>query len=213
MKAGLEKTVWYDAWRPAGMKSRPDMFTNRSEKDHAAYQRILGSIYSLSSVLKSEPGLNTTGEVFLQRLDEFADKGEEFDFGLWLEMYCYDNIGLVFFGEQFGFLKDSIDYGGYIAAVHKSMPFLHILASAPTYARPLLMMTALAIPSLFRAVLAIDGVKKTAERETYKAQARTEEASAKRVDMTSQMLGIVHEKGLKNNFGLREIVSENWTAV
>jgi hypothetical protein len=213
MKAGLEKTVWYDAWRPAGMKSRPDMFTNRSEKDHAAYQRILGGIYSLSSVLKSEPGINKTGEVFLQRLDEFADKGEEFDFGLWLEMYCYDNIGLVFFGKQFGFLRDSIDYGGYIAAVHKSLPFLHIIASAPTYARPFLMMTALAIPSLFKAVLAVDGVKKTAERETYEAQARTEEASAKRVDMTSQMLGIVREKGATNNFDIREIMSENWTAV
>jgi hypothetical protein len=27
------------------------------------------------------------------------------------------------------------------------------------------------------------------------------------------MLGIVREKGEKNNFGVREIVSENWTAV
>jgi hypothetical protein len=189
------------------------MFTNRSEKDHAAYQRILGHIYSLSSVIKSEPGLDKTGELLIQRLDEFADRGEEFDFGLWLEMYCYDNIGLVFFGKQFGFLKDSIDYGGYIAAVHKSLPFLAVIAMAPTYIRPFLMMTAIAIPSLFKAVLAIDGVKKTAERETYAAQARTEEASAKRVDMTSQMLGIVRDKGTKSNFGLREIVSENWTAV
>lgn len=209
----LEKTVWYDAWRPAGMKSRPDMFTNRSEKDHAAYQRILGHVYSLTSVLKSEPNLDETGKLFLQRLDEFSDRGEEFDFGLWLEMYCYDNIGVVFFGKQFGFLKDSIDYGGYIMAVHKALPFLAIIAMAPTYIRPFLMTGAIAIPKLFKAVLAVDGIKKTAERETYEAQARTEEATAKRVDMTSQLLGIVREKGEKSNFGLREIVSENWTAV
>jgi hypothetical protein len=213
MKDPLEKTVWYDAWRPAGMKSRPDMFTNRSEKDHAAYQRVLGGTYSLTSVLKSEPELDTTGDIFMQRLGEFADRGEEFNFGLWLEMYCYDNIGIVFFGQQFGFLKDSIDYGGYIAAVHKSMPFLHLLASSPAYARPFLMLGAIAIPSMFKAVIAINGVKETAERETHQAQARTEEATAKRVDMTSQMLGIVREKGEKNNFGVREIVSENWTAV
>jgi hypothetical protein len=213
MKDPLEKTVWYDAWRPAGMKSRPDMFSNRSEKDHAAYQRVIGHIYSLTSVLKSESELNATGELFIQRLGEFADRGEEFNFGLWLEMYCYDNIGVVFFGQSFGFLKDSIDFGGYISAVHRSMPFLHILASAPAYIRPFLMICAIAIPSMLKAVLAVDGVRKTAERETYEAQARTEEATAKRVDMTSQMLGIVREKGEKNNFSVREIVSENWTAV
>jgi hypothetical protein len=189
------------------------MFTNRSEKDHASYQRVLGHVYSLSSVLKSEPELDKCKELFVQRLDEFADRNEEFDFGIWLEMFCYDNIGIVFFGKQFGFLKDSIDYCGYIAAVHKAMPFLAILAMTPVYARPFLMVGALAVPSLFKAVLAVDGVKKTAERETYEAQARTEETTAKRVDMTSQMLSVVREKGEKNNFGLREIVSENWTAV
>jgi hypothetical protein len=213
LKNPLEKTVWYDAWRPAGMNSRPDMFTNRSEKDHAAYQRILGHVYSLTSVLKSEPALDETRELFIQRLDEFAHRNEEFDFGLWLEMYAYDNIGVVFFGKQFGFLKDSIDYGGYINAVHKALPFLAILAMAPAYARPFLMVGAVIVPSLLKAVIAVDGVKKTAERETYAAQARTEEASAKRVDMTSQMLGIVRDKGEKNNFGVNEIISENWTAV
>jgi len=213
LKDPLEKTVWYDAWRPAGMNSRPDMFSNRSEKDHAAYQRVVAHVYSLTSVLKSESELNATGDLFIQRLDEFADRGEEFNFGLWLEMYCYDNIGVIFFGQQFGFLKDSTDYGDYIAAVHKSMPFLHILASSPAYIRPFLMIGAAAIPSMLKAVIAVDGVKKTAERETYGAQARTKEATAKRADMTSQMLGIVREKGAKNNFGVREIVSENWTAV
>jgi hypothetical protein len=195
------------------MKSRPDMFTNRSEKDHAAYQRVLGHVYSLSSVLRSEPELDKSKNLFVQRLNEFADRNEEFDFGIWLEMFCYDNIGVVFFGKHFGFLKDSIDYGGYITAVHKAMPFLAILAMSPVYVRPFLMMSALVVPSLFKAVLAVDGVKKTAERETYEAQARTNETTAKRVDMTSQLLGIVRDKGEKNNFGLREIVSENWTAV
>jgi hypothetical protein len=213
LKDPLEKTVWYDAWRPAGMNSRTDMFTNRSEKDHAAYQRVIAHIYSLTSVLKSEPALDEARDVFIQRLDEFADRNEEFDFGLWLEMYAYDNIGVVFFGKQFGFLKDSTDYGGYIQAVHKAMPFLNTLAATPSYARPLLMVGALAVPSLLKAVIAVDGVKKTAQRETYAAQARTEEASAKRVDMTSQMMGIVREKGEKSNFGVNEIVSENWVAV
>jgi hypothetical protein len=189
------------------------MFTNRSEKDHASYQRVLGHVYSLSSVLKSEAKLDESKEVFVQRLDEFADRNEEFDFGIWLEMFCYDNIGVIFFGKQFGFLRDSIDYGGYIASVHSAMPFLNILAMSPAYVRPFLMVGALAVPSLFKAVLAVHGVKTTAERETYEAQARTEETTAKRVDMTSQLMGIVRDKGEKSNFGTREIVSENWVAV
>jgi hypothetical protein len=213
LKAPLEKTVWYDAWRPAGMHSRRDMFTNTSEKDHASYQRVIGHIYSLTSVLKSEPGIDEIAQLFVQRLDEFAESGAAFDFGLWLEMFAYDNIGVVFFGKQFGFLKDSIDYGGYIAAVHYAMPLLGLLASSPPYARPFLMGSVLAIPKLLKSVIAVGGVKTTAERETYAAQARTEEDSAKRVDMTSQMLGIAREKGEKNNFSVREIVSENWTAV
>ncbi|KAJ4363553.1 hypothetical protein N0V83_009849 [Neocucurbitaria cava] len=194
----LEKTPW---------------FTNRSEKDHSAYRKTLGHIYSLSSILKSESLLDESGSLFLQRLDGFADKNEAFDFGLWLEMFCYDNIGVIFFGKQFGFLKDGVDYGGYIGAVHQAMPFLHVLASAPAYVRPFLMGGAVVIPRLLKAVIAITDVTKTAERETYEAQARTESATAKRVDMTSLMLGVMREKGEKDNFGLREIVSENWTAV
>ncbi|KAF2819337.1 cytochrome P450 [Ophiobolus disseminans] len=213
LKSPLEKTPWYDAWRPAGMNSRPDMFTNRSERDHAAYQRIVAHIYSLSSVMKSEPGIDQTVQLFIRRLGEFADSDQEFDFGLWLEMFAYDNIGVVFFGHQFGFLQDSVDYGGYIQAVHKSLPFLGILAMSPAYARPFLMLSAITVPSLLKAVIAVSGVKRLAERETYEAQARAEEARAKRVDMTSQLLGIMREKGEKNNFSVREIVSENWTAV
>jgi hypothetical protein len=213
LKAPLEKTVWYDAWRPAGMKSRPDMFTNRSEKDHAAYQRIVVHIYSLTSVLKSEPGLDETVRLFIERLDAFADRGEKFDYGLWLEMFAYDSIGVVFFGKQFGFLKDRVDYGGYIEAVHRSLPLLGILAMSPPYLRPILMAGALTMLKLFKAVIAVGGVYTTAERETLAAQARAEEDSAKQVDMRSQMLRIVRDKGAKNNFGVREIMLENWNAV
>jgi hypothetical protein len=188
-------------------------FTNRSEVDHAAYQRLVAHVYSLSNVLRCEPELDKAVSLFIQRLGEFADSKKAFDFGLWLEMYAYDNIGVVFFGKQFGFMKDRIDYGNYIESVHQAMPFLHILASAPAYARPFLMGGAACVPRLLKAVLAVDGVKKTAERETYEAQARAEADTAKRVDVTSSLLGVMREKGEKNNFGLREIVSENWTAV
>jgi hypothetical protein len=84
-------------------------------------------------------------------------------------MYAYDNTGVVFFGKRFGFMKDRINYGNYVESVHPAMPFFHVLASAPTYARRFLMGGATCIPKLLKAVLAVDGVKKTAERETYES--------------------------------------------
>jgi hypothetical protein len=82
----LEKTDWYRPWRPQGLNSQPDLFTQTNEKAHAAYRRIVGGVYSLSSILKNEPGLDETLELFLERLGSFADSNEAFDFGLWLEM-------------------------------------------------------------------------------------------------------------------------------
>jgi hypothetical protein len=128
-------------------------------------------------------------------------------------MLCYDNIGVVFFGKQFGFLKDCIDYQDYIKSVHLAMPFLHVLASAPAYLRPSLAAGAACVPKLLKALIAADGIKKTAEKETHEAQARTQADAAKRADVTSALLGVMREKGEKNDFGLDEIISENWTAM
>lgn len=82
----LQKTDWYGPWRPKGLNSQPDLFTQTDEKAHTAYRRIVGGVYSLSSILKSEPKLDEVLELFLERLGGFADRGESFDFGLWLEM-------------------------------------------------------------------------------------------------------------------------------
>lgn len=82
----LKKTGWYHPWRPQGLDSQPDLFTQTDEKAHSAYRRIVGGVYSLSSILKSEPGLDATLGLFLERLGSFADSNEEFDFGFWLEM-------------------------------------------------------------------------------------------------------------------------------
>lgn len=188
-------------------------FTNLSEKAHTAHRRLIGHVYSVSSVLKCETGLDETVLLFNQRLGEFADRQEAFDFGLWLEMYAYDNIGVAFFGKQFGFLKDSVDYKGYIKAVHDSMPFFHFIASSPQFLRPFFIAGALAIPKLRKALIAAGEVEQTAKRETFEAQARAEMDTEKRVDVTSQLLGIVRSKGKEHNWGIKEVVSENWTAV
>lgn len=62
------------------------MFTDDNEKHHTAHRRTVGQVYTLSSMLKNEGALDETMNLFMQRIGEFADQNEAFDFGLWLEM-------------------------------------------------------------------------------------------------------------------------------
>lgn len=90
----LQKTDWYKPWRPSGLNSQPDLFTQTNEKAHSAYRKIVGGVYSFSSIAKNEPNMDGILDLFMERLKSFADKGEPFDFGLWLEMYeTHDHLG------------------------------------------------------------------------------------------------------------------------
>lgn len=75
------------------------------------------------------------------------------------------------------------------------------------------MIGAVLVPSLLKAVIAVEGIKKTAQKETKTAMARTAEATSKRRDIISQLLAIVHDKGEKVNFSHKEVTSEMWTGM
>lgn len=91
VQKALQKTDWYVPWRPKGLGSQPDLFTQTDEKAHTTYRRIVGGVYSTSSILKSEVGLDEMLDLFMERLAGFADRGEAFDFGLWLEMWVFSS--------------------------------------------------------------------------------------------------------------------------
>ena len=82
----LEKTDWYLTYRAVNLGPSPDLFTDDNEKHHAAHRRTVGSVYTLSSILKNERTLDELLTLFGKRLGEFADREEDVDFGLWLEM-------------------------------------------------------------------------------------------------------------------------------
>lgn len=87
MQKPLEKTVWYLPWRafPA-FHERPDMFTTLLGKDHAAYKKIIAGTLTMGSVLRNEDQMDDCVRLFINRMGEFADREEPFDFGFWLEM-------------------------------------------------------------------------------------------------------------------------------
>jgi len=127
--------------------------------------------------------------------------------------YSFDNVGVALFGQAFGFLKDSVDYRGYIHAVHLAMPFLTLLTVTPYYVRPFLLLVAVCIPPLLKAVLAVEDIKKSAIIETKSAMDRSSEVTGKRPDLLSQLLAIVQDKGEKVNYSHKEITSDMWVGM
>jgi len=93
------------------------------------------------------------------------------------------------------------------------MPFLTLLTVTPYYIRPILLLVAVCIPRLLKAVLAIEDIKKSAIVETKAAMERTSEVTEKRPDLLSQLLAIVQEKGEKVNYSHREITSDMWVGM
>lgn len=110
------------------------------------------------------------------------------------DRFSFDGVGTVFFGNPFGFIKDSVDYGGYINAVHTAMPLNSVVAMAPQWLRPVILYCGIAIPKVFKAIMAADGIRKTAVRETDIAQARAQDLTSKRTDVLSQILSIKNQK-------------------
>ncbi|KAJ4248574.1 hypothetical protein NW757_008222 [Fusarium falciforme] len=75
-----------DFYTPFALHLSPneDLFIQRAEKHHSYRRRFVNNIYSLKSVLESEPFIDQVTAVFRTRLDEFAVSGQIIDIGLWL---------------------------------------------------------------------------------------------------------------------------------
>lgn len=93
------------------------------------------------------------------------------------------------------------------------MPFLTLLTVTPYYVRPFLLLVAVCIPRLLKAVLAIEDIKKSAIVETNAALERSHDVTGKRPDLMSQLLAIVQERGEKVNYSHREITSDMWVGM
>ncbi|KAJ5588333.1 cytochrome P450 pisatin demethylase [Penicillium hordei] len=109
-----QKSDWYDAWNFSSDLSLTNLFSERSSKKHAEDRKKVASLYSMTSLVAYEPFVDDCIEIFKQRLDEFAMKGQMIDMGHWLQCYAFDVIGKITFGDRFGFLDAGNDVGNVI---------------------------------------------------------------------------------------------------
>ena len=82
---------------------------------------------------------------------------------------------------------------------------------APSWLRSALLYCGIAIPKVFKAIMAADGIRKTAVRETEIAQARAKDLTSKRTDILSQILSIKNAK--PDKVTMNDVHVEMWSAV
>ena len=64
-----------------------------------------------------EPAVDACSNLFIDRLGPFADSGQSFDLGIWLEYYAFDVVGEMTFSKRMGFLEQGKDVDGMLRGI------------------------------------------------------------------------------------------------
>lgn len=114
------KSDWYQAVRVPGPNSFT-MFTDQNIKRHADTRKLFQHLYSMSSVVLYEPFVDQCTEMFVDRMNEMAEKGQPVNMAHWFQVYAVDVIACITYGSRFGFLDRGEDINGLIALLRITM--------------------------------------------------------------------------------------------
>ncbi|KAI1300897.1 cytochrome P450 oxidoreductase [Xylaria venustula] len=210
----LNKTEFYPVWNTQNFSKHRDVFTETNDKRHSERRRITNHVYSLANILKSEKYIDLCSEVFIERLENFAASQQAMDIGQWFQMYAFDVVGELYFGRMFGFMEKSHDHGNWIESLDLLMPFLCMTAVAPSYMRPLILSSALAIPGSLKALKAVDTIGSASREVTAKRfDTSASPEQEQRTDVLQQLYNIHKEKGDKIDFQMGDIEQEAYIAL
>ncbi|KAF3904234.1 hypothetical protein ABW21_db0208119 [Orbilia brochopaga] len=109
-------------------KPYQNLFNTTDEDFHARIKKPVARAYAMSTIVEYEPFVNSTTDLFLQKLTELS--GQEIDFSVWLQYYAFDVIGEMTFSTRLGFLEHGIDFGGFIESLRVLTP-IQILGQIP----------------------------------------------------------------------------------
>jgi cytochrome P450 len=210
----LPKAPWYKTFRPQGISEHADLFTETNEERHTRYRKIVGPVYQMANILKNEASIDECINLFIKRLHEFEARQQSIDFGHWLEMFAYDIVGRVQYGQTFGFLETGTDVGRWIESVTHALPLLHVAAAGPSYLVTPVMIMAMLIPGMAKKFEAIGSITEQAKQLTQ--ERLKEESSNNKVqqhDVMSQLFAIMRTRGTQLGFTHREITLESWTGI
>lgn len=194
----------------------PSLFAMTSDKAHHQARRVVNHVYSLANVLKSEVYIDKCSELFLRRLREHAENAEPvIDLGRWLQMYAFDVIGELYFGNMFGFLEQSHDRCRWIQSLDLLQPFMCTSAVAPRLFQPLLLASSSFVPAAREAMKAFEEIGVSTRgcvAKRFELGNKIESEAHKRTDIMQQLYDIHLKKGSEVQFGMGEIEQEAYSA-
>lgn len=82
----------------------------------------------MTSVMQMKPSVTALVNEFLEHIDGFAERGEEFDLVEWMNHLTFDLISDLGYGKKFGFMATGGDVNGYQESLHvNDTPIFSIL--------------------------------------------------------------------------------------
>lgn len=127
--------------------------------------------------------------------------------------YAFDVIGELYFGEQFGFMKEGTDHGTYMESTWNLVSALAWVAMLPRYAQKAVFAGGFAIPSVRRGSAVMQNMMHTAKQRVAERQRNIREGKPTRQDLLGKSLTIHHERGEEENFLLEDAEAESYTAL
>lgn len=115
---------------------------------------------------------------------------------------------------MFGFMENSHDYGNYIESLDTLMPVICLSGIAPTYVRPLILISAIFSAGVRKALKAIDHIAAAAKNcVTERVEIASSGKPHPQHDLLHQLLEIANKKGAQVDFGIPEVQKEAYVGL
>ncbi|PCH07212.1 Cytochrome P450 [Penicillium occitanis (nom. inval.)] len=88
------------------------LFLTRDQAVRSSHSRAINSGFSMTSVLRYEPYLDETTELFFNRLEDISQNMDWIDLPTLFQYYAFDAIGMLAYGKRYGFIEQNADIDG-----------------------------------------------------------------------------------------------------
>ena len=110
------------------------------------------------------------------------------------DRYTFDVVGELFFGRQFGFMRDEHDYGRYIQSLDTLYPGITLSAVLPSYLRLFHSSIGLLFPTIRKSIKGFNEIRAASNYWTSARQEQMQAGSVGRVDLLDKFSRIKEDK-------------------
>jgi cytochrome P450 len=106
------------------------MFNTTDEQYHTRLRRAVANAYAMSTLVRFEPLVDSTTEVFLEQLtNRYASRPDAIcDLSQWLQFYAFDVIGELTFSKRLGFVEHGVDVDNIMGSLEKALGYFSVVS-------------------------------------------------------------------------------------